>query len=55
MKYDETEIGYNFLDTTITGASSQALSGQNNPNFPMIFEDIGVAMTTAQGEFRGAN
>lgn len=54
MKNDETEIGYNYLDTRLSGTSSQALSG-GNEHFPFIVEDIGVAMTTAQGEFRGAN
>ena len=51
MKTIENEIGYQHLDTTLTGTSSQALSGAGNEHFPMILEDIGVATTTAQLEF----
>ena len=53
MKVMENEIGWNFLDTRLTGTSSMALSG--NPHFPFIPDDFGVAKTTAEGEFRGAN
>lgn len=41
--YIMTELGYNYLDTTFTGTSSPALSG--NALFPMISSDQGVCRT----------
>jgi len=55
MKIVENEVGYQNLDTRLTGTSSAALSAAGISDFPIIVEDIGVAKTTAQGEFRGAN
>ena len=46
------EMGYNYLDTRFTGASSATLQGyENNSNFAIIDEDQGVAQLLANYEF----
>ena len=46
--YSMTELGYNYLDTSFTGMSSPALSG--NIVFPMISSDQGVCRSLGDGE-----
>mgnify|MGYP002654205651 CR=1 FL=1 len=44
------EIGYNYLNTAFTGASSAALSGNANGDFAQLVEDTGVAALLSQFE-----
>ena len=44
------EIGYNYLNTAFTGASSASLSGNAAGTFPMLSEDQGVAALLSQFE-----
>jgi hypothetical protein len=48
---DGSEMGYQYLDTRFTGASSAALSGDEAGEFTMIGEDQGVADILANFEF----
>jgi len=48
---DEQEVGYNYLDTRFTGASSAALSG--NADFEMVGTDTGVARLLEEFELTG--
>ena len=46
------EVGWNYLDTRYTGASSEQLSGAQNPeDFPMLGADMGVAQLMSAFEF----
>lgn len=44
------EVGWNYLNTTFTGTSSQAFSGIDD--FPILPEDMGTAGTLASFELR---
>jgi hypothetical protein len=44
------EIGYNYLNTAFTGASSAALSGNATGDFAQLVEDTGVAALLSQFE-----
>jgi len=46
----QTEVGANHLDSTITGRSSNALTGA--AIFPFLEEDSGVADTLTNKEWR---
>ena len=48
---DDQEVGYNYLDTRFTGASSAALSG--NAHFAMVGTDTGVARLLEEFELTG--
>jgi len=48
---DEKEVGYNYLDTRFTGASSAALSG--NADFHVPDQDAGVAKLLSEFELTG--
>jgi len=47
---DGKELGYQYLDTRYTGASSAALSGDSTNYFPMMAQDQGVAQLLSQFE-----
>jgi hypothetical protein len=47
---DGKEIGYNYLNTTFTGTSSEALSGRPGQDFDSLVEDSGVAQLLSQFE-----
>lgn len=42
------EVGYNYLNTAYSGASSSKFTG--NEHFPFVQEDMGVAATLASME-----
>jgi Major capsid protein Gp23 len=53
---DKAELGYQYLDTRYTGASSAALSGDAafaSALFPMVSQDTGVAQLLSQFELTG--
>jgi len=47
---DSKELGYQYLDSRFTGASSAALSGDSTSYFPMMAQDQGVAQLLSQFE-----